>query len=160
MEKKREKKTNFFKAISTWIILTIIVFAVSAYFVFNETLIGPVFIALGFLSLIFLKFFKISIRSVYPDMVFGAIDNGILIFAAVLGGVYAGIAGAVIGGAAGNTLTDGLGGLFEGQVAQKQRKYKINNARTPLSTMLGKISGCLFGAGIGLILVWFIRMVI
>jgi len=160
MKKKRVKKNSFFKAITTWVILTIIIFAVSAYFVLNETWIGPVFIILGFFSLIVLKFFKIKIKSVYPDIVFGFIDNGVLIFAAVLGGVYAGVAGAIIGGAAGNTLTDGIGGLFEGHVAQNQRKYKIDNLRTPLSTMLGKISGCLFGAGVGLILVWLIKMVI
>ena len=153
-------KNNFFKAITTWIILVIIVISVSAYFVLNENWIGPVFILMGLLSLLLLKSFKIKIETVYPDLVFGAIDNGVLIFAAVLGGAYAGVAGAIIGGAAGNTLTDGIGGLFEGHVAQNQRKYKIDNSRTPLSTMLGKITGCLFGAGAGLILVWFIRMVI
>mgnify|MGYP006416120451 CR=1 FL=1 len=153
-------KNNFFKAITTWIILVIIVISVSAYFVLNETWIGPIFILMGLLSLLLLKSFKIKIETVYPDLVFGAIDNGVLIFAAVLGGAYAGVAGAIIGGAAGNTLTDGIGGLFEGHVAQNQRKYKIDNSRTPLSTMLGKITGCLFGAGAGLILVWFIRMVI
>lgn len=153
-------KNNFFKAITTWIILAIIVISVSAYFVLNETWIGPIFILMGLLSLLLLKSFKIKIETVYPDLVFGAIDNGVLIFAAVLGGAYAGVAGAIIGGAAGNTLTDGIGGLFEGHVAQNQRKYKIDNSRTPLSTMLGKITGCLFGAGAGLILVWFIRMVI
>jgi len=156
--KKRHR--DFFGAITTWIIFSIIVIAVSAYFVFNDVLIGPAFIILGLLSLIVLKFFKIRIKSVYPDIVFGFIDNGVLIFAAVLGGVYAGVAGAIIGGAAGNTLTDGIGGLFEGYVAQKQRKFKINSLRTPLSTMLGKISGCLFGAGLGLILVWLIGLII
>jgi len=156
----KKKGHNFFKAITSWTLLAIIVISVSAYFVLNESWIGPIFILMGFVSLLFLKFFKIPIVSVYPDMVFGAIDNGILIFAAVIGGVYAGVAGAIIGGAAGNTLTDGLGGLFEGHVAQNQRKYKIDNLRTPLSTMLGKVSGCLFGAGVGLILVWAIRLVI
>ena len=147
------------QAITSWIILSIIVIAVSFYFVFDKAWIGPAFLVLGFISLFFLKFFKIKISSVYPDMIFGAIDNGILIFAAVLGGVYAGIAGAIIGGAAGNTITDALGGLFEGHVAQNQRKYKIDNLRTPLSTMLGKASGCLFGAGLGLTLVWLIGVI-
>ena len=156
----KKRHSDFFGAITTWIIFSIIVIAVSAYFVFNDVLIGPAFIILGLLSLIVLKFFKIRIKSVYPDIVFGFIDNGVLIFAAVLGGVYAGVAGAIIGGAAGNTLTDGIGGLFEGYVAQKQRKFKINSLRTPLSTMLGKISGCLFGAGLGLILVWLIGLLI
>ena len=155
----KKRKNGFLQAITSWIILSIIVIAVSFYFVFDKAWIGPAFLVLGFISLFFLKFFKIKISSVYPDMIFGAIDNGILIFAAVLGGVYAGIAGAIIGGAAGNTITDALGGLFEGHVAQNQRKYKIDNLRTPLSTMLGKASGCLFGAGLGLTLVWLIGVI-
>ncbi len=154
-----KKKSSFLQAISSWIILSIIVIAVSAYFVFDSFWIGPAFIGLGIISLIFLGFFKIPLKSVYPDMIFGAIDNGVLIFAAVLGGAYAGVAGAIVGGAAGNTITDGLGGLFEGYVAQNQRKFKIDNERTPLSTMLGKASGCLFGAGAGLIIVWLIQLV-
>ena len=156
----KKQKSSFLKAIYSFITLSIIVIAVSAYFVFNTVWIGPAFIGLGLISLIFLGFFKIPFKSVYPDMIFGAIDNGFLIFAAVLGGAYAGIAGAIIGGAAGNTITDGLGGLFEGYVAQNQRKFKIDNVRTPLATMLGKASGCLFGAGIGLIIVWAIRLII
>ena len=156
----KKQNSNFVKALVSWIILSIIVIAVSAYFVFDTIFIGPAFLILGFISLLFPLFFKISIRSLYPDMIFGAIDNGILIFAAVLGGLYAGVAGAIIGGAAGNTLTDGLGGLFEGYVAENQRKIKINNLRTSLSTMLGKVSGCLFGAGLGLVLVELIKIII
>ena len=82
-----------------------------------------------------------------------------MIFAAVLGGAYAGVAGAIIGGAAGNTITDGMGGLFEGHIAEHQRKYKIDNLRTAMSTMLGKMTGCLFGAGTGLIIVWLISLI-
>jgi hypothetical protein len=155
----KKQKSNFLQAISSWIVLSIIVIAVSTYFVFNSAWIGPAFIGLGIISLIFLGFFKIPFNTVYPDMIFGLIDNGVLIFAAVLGGAYAGVAGAIIGGAAGNTITDGLGGLFEGYVAKNQRKFEIQNKRTPLHTMLGKSSGCLFGAGLGLIIVWLIQMV-
>jgi|TARA_Y100000310_G_C20694343_1_gene824419 hypothetical protein len=152
-------KNNLIKAIISFIILSIIVIAVSSYFVFNKKLIGPIFLILGLLSLILLRFLNIKIKSVYPDIIFGLIDNGVLIFAAVLGGIYAGVIGAIIGGAVGNTITDGLGGLFEGHIAQNQRKYKIDNLRTALSTMLGKMTGCLFGAGIGLVLVWLISLI-
>ena len=92
-------------------------------------------------------------------MIFGLIDNGVLVFAAVLGGSIAGVPGAIIGGAAGNTITDGIGGLFEGHVAQHQRQYKIDNLRTAFSSSFGKMAGCLFGAGIGLILVWLISLI-
>ena len=152
------KKRGFAKSITSLIILSIIVIAVSSYFVFNEGLIGPIFLFLGLVSLIFLKFFKIDFKSIYPDMAFGFIDNGVLVFAAVLGASYAGVMGAIIGGAAGNTITDGFGGLIEGRIAEKMRKHKIDDKRTSLSSMLGKMSGCLFGAGIGLILVWLIKL--
>lgn len=157
----RKKRTGgFIKALTSFIILSIIVIAVSVYFVFDNKLIGPAFLGLGIISLIFLKIAKIDFKSVYPDMVFGLIDNGVLVFAAVLGGTYAGIAGAVIGGAAGNTVTDGIGGLFEGYVAQHQRKFEIDNLRTAMSSMLGKMVGCLFGAGLGLIIVWLVASLI
>ena len=152
----KKRVESFTKALTTFILLSIIVIAVSMYLVSENKIIGPAFIGLGIINLIFLKVVKINFASVYPDMVFGAIDNGVLVFAAVLGGAYAGIAGAIIGGAAGNTVTDGIGGLFEGYVAQHQRQFKIDNLRTAMSSMLGKMAGCLFGAGVGLILVWMI----
>ena len=160
MKKEVITNHNFIKAITSFIILSVIVIAVSVYFVFDKKLIGPAFLGLGVLNLIFLKIAKIDFKSVYPDMVFGAIDNGVLVFAAVLGGTYAGIAGAIIGGAAGNTVTDGIGGLFEGYVAEHQRKFKIDNLRTAMSSMLGKMAGCLFGAGVGLVIIWFITTLI
>ena len=43
-------------------ILSVIIIAVSSYFVFNSTLIGPAFIVLGFVSLIFLKYNKIKFK--------------------------------------------------------------------------------------------------
>jgi len=152
-------KNKFFKAIISFIIISIIVISVSVYFVFDKKLIGPAFLILGLISIFSLRFFKIKINTVYPDIVFGFIDNGILIFAAVLGGAYAGVIGAIIGGAAGNTITDGIGGLFEGHVAEKLRRKRINDKRTSLSTMLGKVIGCLFGAGVGLTLNYLISLI-
>jgi len=152
-------RKNFFKAITSLIVLSIIVIAVSSYFVFDNRLIGPAFIVLGFINLLFLNFFKIELRSVYPDMVFGLIDNGVLVFAAVLGGQFAGVVGAIIGGAAGNTITDGIGGLFEGHVSESLRTQDIDHKRTSVSAALGKMAGCLFGAGIGLIIVYLISLI-
>lgn len=155
---KEKRNHNLIKALISFVIISIIVVAISLWFISNNKKIGFAFLGIGFLVLVMLKIFKIKIKEVYPDMLFGAIDNGFLVFAAVLGGQIAGVAGAVIGGAAGNTLTDGIGGIFEGHVAEHQRKYKINNLRTSLSTGLGKIAGCLFGAGIGLIILWLVSL--
>jgi len=157
-EKKRGTKIAFIRAIVSFIILSIVVIAVSSYFVFNNVLIGPAFLLLGVFSLIFSKIVRINVKSIYPDIIFGVIDNGVLVFAAVIGGNLAGIPGAIIGGAAGNTITDGIGGLFEGYVAEHQRKFEIDNLRTAMSSMLGKMAGCLFGAGIGLLLVLLITI--
>ncbi len=153
-------KKGLLNAFFSFLILSILVIGVSWYFVYNEVLIGPIFIFLGVINLLFLKFFNLKLESVAPDMVFGAIDNGILVFFAVAGGHIAGIAGAVIGGAAGNTITDGIGGLFEGHVAEGMRNKKVNEKRTALSTTLGKMAGCLFGAGTALIIVWAIRNIL
>lgn len=155
----KERKNNLVNAVTSLIFLSIITIAVSSYFVLNSFLIGPALLGVGIINLVFLKFFRITLTEVYPDVIFGAIDNGVLVFAAVLGGAYAGVAGAIIGGAAGNTITDGIGGLFEGYIAEKQALKKIIHKRTALSSMLGKMVGCLFGAGLGLILVWVVSLV-
>ena len=107
-----------------------------------------------------MKLYSVKVTSVYPDIIFGAIDNSVLVFAAILGGHFAGISGAIIGGAAGNTITDGVGGLFEGYIAENQKKFKIENERSSISSSLGKMSGCLFGASIGLLIVELIKLVI
>ncbi len=156
--KRRGTKIAFLRAIASFITLSIIVIAVSSYFVFKKDLIGPAFLLLGLFVLSISNFLTIKISSIYPDIVFGAIDNGVLVFAAVIGGNLAGIPGAIIGGAAGNTITDGVGGLFEGYIAEHQRKLKIDNLRTTMSSMLGKMAGCLLGAGIGLIIISLIKI--
>jgi hypothetical protein len=157
-EKKRGTKIAFARALVSFVVLSIVVIAVSAYFVLNNAIIGPAFLLLGVFCVIFSGFVKVNVKSIYPDIIFGMIDNGVLVFAAVIGGNLAGIPGAIIGGAAGNTVTDGIGGLFEGYVAEHQRKLEIDNLRTAMSSMLGKMTGCLFGAGIGLILVFLITV--
>jgi hypothetical protein len=159
MKKKSKRRDNLIKAISSLIFLSIIIIAVSAYFINKENLIGPIFLILGIINLIILRFLNIKIIEIYPDMIFGFVDNGVLVFTAIIGGAYAGVFGAIIGGAAGNTITDGIGGLFEGYVAEHQRKMKISTKRTTLSASLGKMAGCLFGAGVGLLVVQLIQII-
>ncbi len=159
IKKKVPQEYKFLKALGNFLIITVLVIGVSAYFLNKQEVIGFVFIGLGFITLGILRIYKVKFISVYPDIIFGAIDNGILIFAAVLGGRIGGVPGAIIGGAAGNTITDGIGGLFEGNIAEHQREYKIDNLRTALSTSLGKMAGCLFGAGIGLLIVWIVSFI-
>lgn len=150
---KLKSKKNLVNAIVSFIGLASVVVVVSSYFASNGLATAISFFILGFVSLGFMKLYSVEISSVFPDIIFGGIDNGVLVFAAILGGHFAGVAGAVIGGAAGNTITDGIGGLFEGYIAENQRKSKIENERSSISSSLGKMSGCLFGASIGLFIV-------
>ncbi len=113
------------------------------FFVYENKLIGPVLIGLAWVCLISLKLFDVKIASTGPDIVFGLIDNGVLAIMAVVGGQVAGVAGAIIGGAVGNAITDGIAGVFEGYWAEKM----IEDRRTILGSAVGKMAGCLLGAG-------------
>ncbi len=152
------KGYKFWKALTSFILFSIVVFAVSVSLVYSKRWIGFAFVGLGLLGLLVLKLSKIESKAIIPDLIFGAIDNGVLVFAAMWGANVAGVPGAIIGGAAGNTITDGIGGLFEGHIAEHQRQYQIDNLRTAMSTSFGKSVGCLLGAGIGLIFVWVISL--
>ena len=147
-------KNSVWKSLGTYLVISILVVGFSIYFIYDEVLIGPAYLFIALISLGILKIYGISLKAIYPDIIFGIIDNGILIFTAILGGKFAGVAGAVLGGAAGNTLTDGIGGLFEGRMASKLKRDNFEEERNSISTMLGKVIGCLIGAGIGLIIVW------
>lgn len=157
--KKVFKNHKLLKTLVSFLLFSVVVVAVTFYFVYDKFWIGPAFIGLGIVNLGILRIFNVNLKAVAPDMIFGLIDNGVLVFAAVLGASVAGVAGAIIGGAAGNTITDGIGGLFEGHLAERQRKSKIDNLRTAFSSSFGKMAGCLFGAGAGLLLVWLISLI-
>jgi hypothetical protein len=145
-------KNHFISAIIKIIFLCIVIFTVSLYFIYNSQLIGWVILGLGVLCLIVLIPLKISIHTIWPDIVFGLIDNGILVILAIFGGEIAGMIGAVIGGAVGNAITDGIAGVFEGYAAEKMRKNNISDKRTVLGSAIGKMAGCLLSAGAVLII--------
>ncbi|KKP94131.1 MAG: hypothetical protein US00_C0003G0055 [Candidatus Nomurabacteria bacterium GW2011_GWF2_36_126] len=121
--------------------LCIIIFAVSAFFISDAKIIGWAVLALGLFCLVSLEFFKIPIKNVWPDIVF-----------AVIGGSIAGVAGAIIGGVVGNAITDGIAGVFEGDMAERLRESNISESRTMLGSSVGKMAGCLLGAGVVLII--------
>jgi hypothetical protein len=121
---------------------------------YHTRLVGPVIILLGFMPWIPLKLLGRSVHSTGADIIFGAIDTGILGIAALVGASFAGVLGAIVGGAVGDSVTDGFAGLFEGKMAEHLRHHGIEEARTPLSSSMGKMSGCLLGVGIVLTLAW------
>ncbi|MDP2630969.1 MAG: hypothetical protein Q8P56_06220 [Candidatus Uhrbacteria bacterium] len=152
-------KHSLISSIATVITLAIVVFAISAFFISNERLIGFVLIALFLLCMASLIPFGIALRSIQPDIIFGVIDNGILVVFALIGGEVAGIPGAIVGGAVGNAATDGIAGVFEGYWAERLRKRNVSDQRTIVGSAIGKMGGCLLGAGVVLIIVSFLRVV-
>lgn len=148
------KKQGFIPALTSVIIISIVIITVISFVIYNIRLIGPIIIVLGLIPWIPLKISGRTIKSVGADILFGIIDTGILGIAALIGASFAGVLGAIIGGAVGDSITDGFAGLFEGKMAERLRKHGIEEARTPLSSSMGKMSGCLIGIGIVLTIAW------
>lgn len=141
-------KNHYVLSVINILMLCVVVLAISSYFVYHSRFVGPVVTLLGVLSLATLLPFKVKIRSVWPDIVFGMIDNGILAVMAIFGGEIGGVMGAIIGGVVGNAVTDGIAGIFEGLIAEKARAAKISDKRTMLGSAVGKMAGCLLSAGV------------
>ena len=147
-------KEGFISALISVTIITIVIVSLMYFILNNNRLNGPVIIILGFIPWIPLKLSGRTIKSTGADIIFGAIDTGFLGVAALIGANFAGILGAIVGGAVGDSITDGYAGLFEGKMATYLRKHGIDEARTPLSSSMGKMSGCLIGVGIVLTIAW------
>lgn len=152
-------RKNLIQAFASFIVLSLVSFGVGAFFIFSRLLIGPVYIVAGLLGILSLRLFNLNVKGVLPDIIFGILDNGFLVFAAIIGGTYAGVFGAVLGGVVGDTVSDGIGGIFEGRTYEWLKENKIPMTKTGLSTVLGKMIGCLLGAGIGLTLVYIVHAI-
>ncbi|HNX10970.1 MAG TPA: hypothetical protein PKI61_02415 [bacterium] len=150
-------RQRFVLSVLNIITLCIVIAAVSIFFVNRAEWMGLVLIILALLCIVSLIPFKIDLKGILPDIFFGLIDNGILAVLAIFGGHFAGVAGAIIGGVVGNAITDGIAGIFEGHMAEKLRLRLIPEERTMLKSAVGKMAGCLLGAGVVLIVANFIN---
>jgi len=148
------KKESIATTIISFILLTILIVSVSYFFVTSKLLIGPILILLGIFSLLPLILLKTPAQILRSELLFGIIDNGILAIFALSGAELFGLLGAIVGSVVGNAITDGLAGIFEGYEWQKITRSKIKEKRTILTIALGKLSGCLLGAGAVLTLYW------
>jgi hypothetical protein len=110
--------------------------------------IGPVVLILGTIPVIGLVLSGRTLVGATPDLVFGAIDTGLLTIPALWGGYLFGVAGAIAGGVIGDALTDAIAGFFEGNIAEWLRAHGIVESREAVTSSLGKMAGCLFGAGV------------
>ena len=134
--------------------LSVLVVAVIALIYTHKAFIGPVVIVIGLLPWIPLMLASRSIKSAGADIIFGAIDTGFMVIFALIGASFAGLLGAILGSLVGDAITDGMAGLFEGRVAEYLRRHGVEEARTPLSSSMGKLSGCLMGGGITITIAW------
>ncbi len=150
-------KKRFFLAVLNILTLCVVIGAVSIFLVQDGYWIGPALILLAILCLLSLLPFRISLQSTLPDIYFGLIDNGILAIVAIFGGHFGGVAGAILGGVVGNAITDGIAGIFEGYSAEKLRLQLVSEERTMLKSAVGKMAGCLLGAGVVLFIANFLK---
>ncbi|MFW5799977.1 MAG: hypothetical protein ACOCV8_04090 [Spirochaetota bacterium] len=126
---------------------------VSAYFSLHLSnfLISVSVIGMSLLPLITSLILKLDLKKEIPDIIFGAIDTGLLTIPALIGGSMFGVVGAIIGGVVGDSVTDGIAGFFEGAIAEWLRNKGIEESREALTSSLGKMTGCLMGAGVVLL---------
>jgi hypothetical protein len=117
--------------------------------------IGPIIVGMALIPLAGLLIAKKSLTGAIPDIVFGAIDTGLLTIPALWGGILFGVAGAIAGGVIGDALTDAIAGFFEGSIAEWLRENGIEESREATTSALGKMAGCLIGSGLILSLALF-----
>jgi hypothetical protein len=118
--------------------------------------IGPIILGLTLIPIAGILLAKKSMIGAIPDMIFGAIDTGLLTIPALWGGILFGVAGAIAGGIIGDAITDAIAGFFEGSIAEWLRKKGIEESREAVTTSLGKMAGCLLGSGLVLTIALFI----
>jgi len=114
----------------------------------NRFSIGPVVLVLAFFPAAGLVLARRSIPRAIPDLLFGAVDTGLLTVPALWGGALFGVAGAIAGGVIGDALTDAVAGFFEAGIEEWLRKRGIQATREPVATALAKMAGCLAGGGL------------
>lgn len=93
-------------------------------------------------------FARLDLKRLLPDIIFGAIDTGLLTVGALVGATAFGLIGAIVGGVVGDAITDAVAGFFEGSVAEWLRSKGIDESRTALGSACGKMAGCLAGSGL------------
>ena len=147
--KKNQKKTL---EISIVVLLSIITAIIAFYSMRLGRYVSLVIFGLGLVPLLIAYIFKISLKKMLPDIIFGLIDNSLLIIPAIIGAQLFGAVGALAGAVVGNAISDSIAGIFEGSISEWLHVKGIDSTRTILGSSLGKMSGCLL---IGIFLIFF-----
>ena len=149
---KFNKKQRGLKGAIIHVTILSVIIASLVYFTANLESIGLILIALGILPLISLKITGEKIKEGISEIVFGAVNTGLVALIAIGGFALEGIFGAIIGVVVGDAITEGFSGILEGEVTEILMKKGINEKNDPLISSLGKIAGALFGGGIVLLI--------
>ncbi|MCJ7666621.1 MAG: hypothetical protein MUO59_07800 [Actinobacteria bacterium] len=147
----KKKKKNILE-ISIVIILSIVIAGIAFFSMRLGRFVSIVIFGMGLVPIFVAYIFKIDLKKILPDIIFGIIDNILLIIPAIIGAELFGAAGALAGAVVGNAISDGIAGLFEGSISEWLRIKGIDSKRTLIGSSLGKMSGCLF---IGIFLIFF-----
>jgi len=147
--KKNKRKTL---EIGMVIILCVITIIIAFFSMRLGRFVSIVIFGLGLLPILVAYIFKINLKRILPDIIFGLIDNVLLIIPAIIGAQLFGAAGALAGAVVGNAVSDGIAGIFEGSISEWLHIKGIDSARTLLGSSLGKMSGCLL---VGIFLIFF-----
>ena len=133
------------------VLLSIVTVIVAFFSMRLGRFVSIVIFGLGLVPILIAFIFKINLRKILPDIIFGLIDNILLIIPAIIGAELFGAAGALAGAVVGNAVSDGIAGLFEGSISEWLHLKGIDSTRTLLGSSLGKMSGCLL---IGIFLIF------
>jgi len=139
--------------ISVVILLSIIIGIIAFFSMRLGRYVSLVLFGLGLVPILAAYIFKINLKKMLPDIIFGLIDNLLLIIPAIIGAELFGAVGALAGAVVGNAISDSIAGIFEGSIAEWLHLKGIDSTRTMLGSSLGKMSGCLL---IGIFLIFFL----
>ena len=134
------------------ILLCVIILTVAFFSMRLGRFVSLIIFGLGLIPILIAYVFKINLKKILPDIIFGLIDNVLLIIPAIIGAELFGAVGALAGAVVGNAVSDGIAGLFEGSISEWLHIKGIDSTRTLLGSSLGKMSGCLL---IGIFLIFF-----
>ena len=152
--RKKFKRKNEKKIMET--IIVILLSAFTAFIAFYSMRLGRfvslIIFTLGFIPILIAYFLRIDLKKMLPDIIFGIIDNIILVIPAIIGAELFGAAGALTGAVVGNAISDAIAGYFEGNLSEFLHSRGIDATRTVLGSSLGKMSGCLL---VGIFLIFF-----
>jgi len=138
--------------ISIVILLSVVTVIIAFFSMRLGRFVSIVIFGLGLVPILIAYIFKIVLKKILPDIIFGFIDNLLLIIPSIIGAKLFGAIGALAGAVVGNAMSDGIAGLFEGSISEWLHTKGIDSKRTLLGSSLGKMSGCLL---IGIFLIFF-----